>query len=107
VADAGGQPLHFREWARALITHTGTYVSENAITRSLPRLKERGLVLAYDEGTRHPSYRPTRLGTQKAAFLAFILDAIENHYNETQEGTERSGDEDKGKDNGGTEDDEN
>ena len=96
VADAGGRPLRFREWARALITHTGTYISENAITRSLPRLKERKLVVAYDEGTRHPAYRPSRLGAQKAALLAFILDAIENHYNDTKpnDGTD---DENRGK----------
>jgi hypothetical protein len=85
VADAGGRPLHFREWARALIKHTGTYISENAITRSLPRLKERRLVVAFQEGTRHPAYRPSRLGAQKAALLALILDAIENHHNEAQD----------------------
>ena len=85
VADAGGDALHFRQWVKALINHAGAYASENAITRSLPRLRERGLVIAYDEGTRHPSYRPSRLGAEKAALLAFILDALENRHSEAQD----------------------
>ncbi len=91
VAEAG-RPLHFRQWARLLIAQTGTYTSDNAITRSLPRLKENGLVLAYNEDTRHPSYQPTQRGEQKAALLTFLLDAIATRRSQNGEAADELGD---------------
>lgn len=78
VADGKGRPLHFRELARSIIHQTGTYIAESNISRSLPRLKDARLVAVYDEGTRHPSYRPTRSGEKKAALLALLLQAMED-----------------------------
>ena len=77
VADAGGEPLHFRQLARTIIEQTGSYVPESNLSRSLPRLKEVNLVAVQGEGTRHPSYRPTALGERKAALLDLLLQALE------------------------------
>ena len=82
VADAAGQPLHFRQLARSIIEQTGSYIPESNISRSLPRLKDARLVAVHDGGTRHPSYRPTPLGAQKTALLTFILQAVEDRNNE-------------------------
>ena len=83
IAAGDGKPLHFRELARSIIDQTGTYIPESNISRSLPRLKDARLVTVYDEGTRHPAYRPTRLGEQKAALLALLLQAMEEHLSQS------------------------
>jgi len=89
VANAAGQPLHFRQLLRSIIEQTGTYIPESSISRSLPRLNDARLVAVDGKGTRHPAYRPTLLGTQNAALLTFILDAIENRNDDDPAGTKR------------------
>lgn len=78
VADAADQPLRFRQLARSIIKQTGSYVPESNISRSLPRLRDAKLVAVHGADTRHPSYRPTLLGAQKAELVTFLLQAIDN-----------------------------
>ena len=93
VAEAAGEPLHFRQIARTIIEQTGSYVPESNLSRSLPRLKEANLVAVQDEGTRHPSYRPTVLGERKAALLNLLLQALDGHDWDDPDGPDLPSDE--------------
>jgi len=85
VAAEGGRPLHFRELARKIVEQSGTYVPEGNINRVLTRFKKIGYVAVEDERGRHPAYRLTPLGQQKADLLIFVMEALENRDNSPPE----------------------
>jgi DNA-binding HxlR family transcriptional regulator len=77
-----GRPLRFRELARTIVEQSGSYIADGKISRSLPRLKQCGLVIVGDEDNRHPSYRPTPLGQAKAGLLTFVLESMEHRHHQ-------------------------
>jgi len=81
IAAGDGQPLHFRELARTIVDQSGSYVPEGNINRVLTRFKKIGYVTVEDEHGRHPAYRLTPLGQQKADLLIFVMEAVENRDN--------------------------
>ena len=73
---SGGEPRGFAQLARAIVVHSGRYVPDGSISRSLKHLQADGLVRVADAGTRHPTYRLTDPGNEKAAVLTVLLTAL-------------------------------
>jgi DNA-binding HxlR family transcriptional regulator len=82
------QPIRFRALARELTTRLGDRVEDNALSRSLNRLRRTGLVTAHhtQAGRRLvPLYQLTDKGRQRRAHQALVLiyraTAITGHSN--------------------------
>jgi DNA-binding HxlR family transcriptional regulator len=74
----GEKSRGFAQLARAIVEHSGIYIPDGTISRSLRHLTNSGLIEIVDAGTRHPKYQLTELGTQKTAMLRALLNAMNN-----------------------------
>lgn len=74
--------MRFTELARVIVDQSGSYRSAALLTRSLPRLKEEGLLLCDDANPRHPVYSLSDHGRRRADVLAFVAGQLEKRYGE-------------------------
>ncbi|MFY1622474.1 hypothetical protein ACN268_04645 [Micromonospora sp. WMMD735] len=80
------QPARFSELARATVEKAGVRLPDGNITRSLDRLRRKGLVgVRMDD--RHRAYELTGSGQRRASELRFLLEAMEDREHDDRVGT--------------------